>query len=297
MPVKRILSLIAVVLLLLTTLVACGASSETKTENAVSGDSDTANRAPQEGLSKTEETGQNPRPANQKLIRKVYIDAQTEDMDGLLSQVEQRITELGGYVESREIYNGTNRQTQKRTGDLTIRIPAEKLDQFVNQIQDVSNITSLRETTDDVTLAYVSTESRILALQTEETRLLELLAQAETMEDLLTIESRLTEVRTELEQVQSQLRVMDNQVNYGTVYLSIAEVEQVVQKKAESKNFFVRIGNGFVDSLVNLWFFIRELVFILLAYLPYWLFIGLGAFVTLRIVKKRKKQSAEPDKK
>ena len=67
--------------------------------------------------------------------------------------------------------------------------------------------------TENVTLQYVSTESRVKALETEQTRLLELLENAETMEDLLTIEARLTDVRWELENYASQLRVLDNQVN------------------------------------------------------------------------------------
>lgn len=235
MQFRRILAVMAVVMLLLATLTACGASSDGKSGGAEYGGDMVMDQAPQEGLTQKEEMLENQMPANQKLIRKVYMDAETEDLDTLLAQVEQRIAQLGGYVESREIYNGSSRNTRSRYGDMTIRIPADKLDQFVNQVQEVSNITSLRETTDDVTLSYVATESRIKALQTEEARLLELLAQAENMNDLLTIESRLTEVRTALEQVQSQLRVYDNQVNYGTIYLTAQEVEEYTQVEEPEK--------------------------------------------------------------
>jgi len=294
MQFRRILAVMAVVMLLLATLTACGASSDGKSGGAEYGGDMVVDQAPQEGLTQKDETFKSQMPANQKLIRKVYMDAETEDLDALLAQVEQRIAQLGGYVESREIYNGSSRNTRSRYGDMTIRIPAEKLDQFVNQVQEVSNITSLRETTDDVTLSYVATESRIKAVQTEEARLLELLAQAENMNDLLTIESRLTEVRTALEQVQSQLRVYDNQVNYGTIYLTAHEVEEYTQvEEPEKESFFERIGNGFVRSLKGLWTLLKEVVIFLVVYLPYWVLIGLGVFVTRKIQKIRRKKENE----
>lgn len=82
--------------------------------------------------------------------------------------------------------------------------------------------------------------SRITALETEESRLLELLAAAANMSDLLEIESRLTEVRTELEKVKSQLRIYENQVSYGTIYLTVSEVKEytVVEEPENSGDRF-----------------------------------------------------------
>ena len=292
MQIRRIFALFLVVMLLISVLVACGANTESKSDRvSMDVESDSMNSVPEKGLSKTEESSQTQTPVNQKLIRKVYMDAETEDLDSLLSQVEQRIAQLGGYVESREIYNGSSRNTKTRYGDLTIRIPAENLDQFVDQVHEVSNITSLRETTDDVTLDYVATESRVKALQTEEARLLELLSLAENMDDLLTIESKLTDVRTELEQVQSILKVYDNQVNYSTIYLDVTEVETyTVVEEPKTEGFFERIGNGFVRSLKGVWTVIKELVIFWIVYMPYWGIIVLGILITYWIIRIRKKK-------
>ena len=292
MQIRRIFALFLVVMLLISVLAACGADKESKSDRvSMDVESDSMNSVPEKGLSKTEESSQTQTPVNQKLIRKVYMDAETEDLDSLLSQVEQRIAQLGGYVESREIYNGSSRNTKTRYGDLTIRIPAENLDQFVDQVHEVSNITSLRETTDDVTLDYVATESRVKALQTEEARLLELLSLAENMDDLLTIESKLTDVRTELEQVQSILKVYDNQVNYSTIYLDVTEVETyTVVEEPKTEGFFERIGNGFVRSLKGVWTVIKELVIFWIIYMPYWGIIVLGALITYWIIRIRKKK-------
>jgi protein-tyrosine-phosphatase len=232
--------------------------------------------------------------SSQKLVRKVWLVAETEDLDGLLSQVQQRITELGGYVESREVYNGNSKNTYRsRNADLTIRIPAQQLNEFVAHVTENSNITSSNETADDITLSYVATQSRITALETEHARLLELLAKAETMEDLLKIESRLTDVRTELEEVTSQLRVYDNLVDYATVYLSINEVKEYTVVE-EPETVWQRIGTGFMQSLKNLGTFFTELFVFLIVALPYLIPLGVVITVIILLATKRKKPKKDP---
>ena len=226
---------------------------------------------------------------NQKLVRKIYIDAETEDLDTLLSQVDARIKELGGYCESREVYNGSASSTRRyRRATLTVRIPASQLDQFVDHVSGSSNVTSANETADDITLSYIATESRVNALQTEHDRLLELLAKAETMSDLLEIESRLTNVRAELEKIASQLKLYDNMVSYGTVNLSISEVKEYTVVE-EPETVWERIGNGFMDSLEGVGIFFRELFVFIIVALPYLVLIGIAVVLIVIIVKKRKK--------
>lgn len=236
-------------------------------------------------------------PQNQKLIRTVYMDAETEDMDTLLSQVQTRINELGGYVEAREVYNGSMyNSTRYRNANLTVRIPADKLNAFVDHVSQVSNITSSRETVDDVTLQYVAIESRIKALETEQQTLLDLMAKAETMSDLLTIESRLTEVRYELENINSQLRVYDNKINYATIHLDISEVVEYTEPEPE--NGWQRMGKGFVKSVKGVGNGLKEFFIWLVAAIPYLLLIGvigLGIFLIIwgSIRRGRKKRAAK----
>ncbi len=235
---------------------------------------------------------------SQKLVRKVWLNAETEELDGLLSQVQQRIAELGGYVESREVFNGNSKNTRRsRSADLTIRIPAEQLAQFVDHVTENSNITSSNETADDITLSYIATQSRITALETEHARLLELLAKAETMDDLLQIESRLTDVRAELEEVTSQLRLYDNLVDYATVYLSINEVKEYTVTE-EPETVWQRIGTGFMESLENLGTFFTELFVFIVVALPYLipLAIVITAVILLTIKRRKKKKDASADK-
>ncbi len=231
-------------------------------------------------------------PENRKLIQTLRITAEVQELDPALADVESRIAEQGGYVENSNIYHGGT-GSRSRNASLTIRIPADRLNDFTQQISAVSNVIFSNKSVDDVTLSYVATESRMNALKTEETRLLELLAQAENMEDLLAIESRLTDVRTELEQVTSALRVYDNQVDYATVYLDISEVK-IYTVTEEPESVGERMGTGFVNSLKNLWKGITELAVFFVANLPFILLFGTVAVVIILVVRKKKsKKKAE----
>lgn len=248
-----------------------------------------------DSASGTSDTGATPQ--NQKLIRTIRLSAETEDMDVLLSQVEKRIGELNGYVEAREIYNGSMYNSKRyRRANLTIRIPAANLDSFVSHVGEVSNITNNTETTDDVTLQYVSIESRIKALKIEEERLLELLSKADNMSDLLTIESRLTDVRYELENITSQLRVLENKVNYGTIHLEVSEVVEYTEPEPESD--WQRMCKNFVESVKDVGNGLKEFFIWLVGATPYLMLIGVitgGIFLIIffSVRRKMKKKAAQ----
>lgn len=230
----------------------------------------------------------------QKLVRNVYLNTETEDLDELLTQIDRRVAELGGYCENRDVYHGNAGEPRRyRQATLIVRIPAHLLDSFTTLVSDSSNVTSIKETAEDITLTYITTESRVNALQTEHDRLLELLAKAETMSDLLEIESRLTDVRAELEQVGSQLKLYDNMVSYGTVRLTINEVEEYTVTEEKTETFWDRISTGFMDSLKNIGTFFKELFVSAIVFLPYVLLIGLVAVIVAVVLIKKRKRKAD----
>ena len=227
-------------------------------------------------------------PENRKWIVTVYLSAETEDMDTLTANLDERIASFGGYVESQSVYNGSAYETyRRRNASLTVRIPADKVDGFVESVGEVSNVTSQEKNREDITLTYVATESRMKALQTEETRLLELLAQAETMEDLLTIEARLTDVRYELESVTSQMRLYDNQVDFATIHLNIREVKEYTP--VEEPTFWERITEGFADSIEGVGQSIVDFIAWVIIASPYLVVYGVALVVVAFLVRRLRK--------
>ena len=289
MKFKKTLALLLAALLVAGAFAGCAAESK----DSYSGGS--AEIAPGDGIYDSS-SGTSTVVTDRKLIRRITLDAETENMDTLLSGIDAKVAELGGYVESRQVYSGSSYVSyeQSRYASLTIRIPAERLDEFVGHVGDVSNVTSTSEASEDVTLNYVATESRMKALQAEEDRLLALIDEAANLSELLQLEARLTEVRTELESVTSQLKLYDNLVDYGTVNLSISEVKQYTP--TEEPSFWERISNGFAASMKNLGIILKELVIFFVCVLPYLIPLAGIAAVVLLIIKlaTRKKKAPNP---
>ena len=235
-------------------------------------------------------------PQGRKFIITMNVDAETDDLDSALERLSAALGEVNGYIQDQNIYNGSAYYGSRyRSASLTLRIPADSLDQFESSVESLSNVTSASRSSEDVTLQYVDTESRVNALKTEQDRLLELLSQAETMSDLLEIESRLTQVRSDLESYTSQLKVLENQVDYATMYLSLSEVTEYTP--VAEKTRLQQIGEGFVKSLKDLGNGILDLGVWVLVKLPYFVVIGLVGFGGYRLVRKlgRKKEKKEKE--
>ena len=297
---KRYLSVSLVLLLLLGMLTGCGASSKgAMMEAAAPQAAPAATEAVMEealydeagsGISSTATA----MPENQKLIRTVYMDAQTTSMDAVMTWLEGRVAELGGYFEQKAIRRSGSRDdgSYYRYADMMIRVPADQLDGFLAQVGENAVVTSTSEETENVTLTYVSTKSRVEALETEQKRLLELLENAETMEDLLTIEARLTDVRWELENYASQLRVLDNQVDYSTVYLNIHEVDK--PKVVTERTVWQKIGDGFAENAGDMWDGLVNTFVWMITIIPYLIPLALIAGAVLLVLKltiwRKKKQ-------
>lgn len=294
MKFKRILAVFLVMIGIFGLLTGCGAGS------APEGYRESPQSAMSEEMSndlQSADSSSMALPDSRKWIVTVDMTAETEDLDELMASVLEKIEALQGYVEHQDIYNGSSYSDYRyRSASLTLRIPADRVEEFTKSVEDAANVVSNSRQVEDVTLQYVDTESRMNALKTEEARLLELLEQAETMSDLLEVEGRLTEVRYELESVGSQLRTYDNLVDYATVHLSIEEVREYTP--LEEPTVWQRISDGFLNSLRGLGDFLVDLFVWVIVSLP--ILVPLGGVtwlvVWLILRGKRKKKAKKQQK-
>ena len=294
---KKRIAVILTLALLLSLISGCGQKSEASMDTYEMARAETyaANQDFATGLTaaSAKQTGSAIElPQNRKWVITMSLSTETGDMDTALEAISARIQQMQGYVESQNISGLSGRQ---RTASLTIRVPADQVDSFVEEVSGLTNLVSSSRNVRDITLTYTDTEGRVKALETEQTRLLELMEQAENMSDLLEIEARLTEVRYQLESYASTLRLYDNQVDYATVSLYITEVEKYTP--VEEPGFFQRITGGLAESIVNLGETIVECIVWLIVNLPYLIVLGLLGWGAAAIGKRiRRKRKAKKEK-
>lgn len=307
MKKRRYLVLLVNVMTLAMMLTGCGASStdSVKNSSAMMAESVTMDYnygydsmimeeaveyempAEAKGTEVSEETGES--LSDRKLIKTVDMTVETKEFDSFISTLETRVAQLGGYIESMETYNGSaySGYRSSRDASMTIRIPQDNLNGFLNEVSDICNIIRRSENVKDVTLTYVDLESHKKVLQAEQERLLELIERAEYIEDIITIENRLSDVRYQIESMEAQLRTYDNRVNYSTVELYIEEVQELTPVVEQTA--LERMGEGFVESVEDILDGLKEFVIWFIVNIPYFILWIIIIVIIIMIIKGLKK--------
>lgn len=220
--------------------------------------------------------------AEEKIIKTVDLSVQTKEYTAYINGINTAVTSLGGYVESSSTDLGSGSK-YNRNATYVVRIPADKLDAFLEAAGENGTVTSITEEQKNVTLEYVDLESRISAFKTERESLTKLLEKAESLENILAIQERLSEVNYEIENYTAQLRVLANRVSYSTVTMHIWEVERVTE---EEPSLWSQIKNRFLDNLDDLGDMLRTAIIDIVGGLPIILPVAAIAVITILIIRK-----------
>ncbi len=221
-------------------------------------------------------------PDSRKLIRNVDLSFETTDFDTFVQDIQSKTTALGGYIESSDL-SGNAYTDRHRYAYFTLRIPKPQVDTFLSFAEGEANLTRKYENTQDITLQYYDTESRKKALQSEYDRLLELMAKAESVDAVIAIEQRLSEIRYQLDSFESDLRRYDNQVDYSTITVNVSET--TVLTASENSGFWSRVQANLESNLEDLGDAVTSFLIWFLASIPVLLVLAILFFIIYHVVK------------
>ncbi|MBQ0059886.1 MAG: DUF4349 domain-containing protein [Lachnospiraceae bacterium] len=244
--------------------------------------------------------------SEQKLVYTCSISMETLEYNKTLQAVNDLIAQYEGIIE----YEGTSNSDYNwyRAGDhtgtwstyLTIRIPAESYQAFLTDLEGTGGqIRDKSQNVQNITGAYNDQAVLVEALKTQEERLLKMMEEAETIEEMIAVEARLTEVQTELNQANSVLSGYDTDVSYSTVNLSIQEVKDYSVVEDE-ESFGQRLARTFKNSWSDFASFLQTLVVIILYLFPFLLIlaaiVALVVFLAKKASKNRPPRAPKPKK-
>lgn len=236
-----------------------------------------------------------------KLIKNVTLRLETKEFDMFQAELNARIQSFGGYVQSSSVDGGSYySKNYRRYATVTARIPAEHLEAFVSGVSEISNVTSRSENTNDVTLSYYDMESHVKALRSEYDTLIGILEKCKELKDVISVQSRITDVLYQIESYQSKLNNYDNLVAYSTVTMNISEVER--ETVVDPETLGERITAGFNNTIAEISEDLEDFAVDFVVNLPYLLIwaaiivagvlILRGAFRKIRRKVRREKQSS-----
>lgn len=237
-----------------------------------------------------------------KIIYSADVNLETTEFEDTLEKISGLVDEYGGWIESSSIsganyYSISRGNTYNRNAAYTIRIPSDDFDTVMSGISALGNVPYSHIYTENVTTQYYDTQARIDSYKTQEESLLKLMEKAESVEDIITIESKLADVRYSIESLQTTINNWDRKVSYSTVYLSVDEVSEYTPQAVVTKTFGEKLVQALKNGFRSAGEFLSDLVLWLVEALPTILIVAViifGIFAAVRpAIKKRKAKRAE----
>ena len=305
---KKILSLLLAVLMTLS-FCACGTSSDFKTESAADYSYAEPAAAPAAGMMMAEEygSGANGLAASDampdtpsagssdinpdKIIYSADTTIETTEFDETIAGLNELIAQYDGWIESSSVnganyYSKSRGSASNRSASYTVRIPSENFQTLMNSLSTLGNIPYTHTYTQNVTAQYYDTQARMNAYKAQETKLLEMMDLAESVEDIIAIEEKLTDVRYMIESLQSSLNNWDRRVNYSTVDISVNEVSAYTPSTPVKVSYGERLVNSFVGSVKGAVEFFKDLLVFIVSIIPALVILALLFFVFRPLFRK-----------
>lgn len=281
---KKSLSLLLALLMTLS-LCACGASKSMAYESITSeapaamymsadtaAEADYGGFAVAGGANAAGEAGSDaPEADPSKIIYSADATVETTDFDGSIAKLLALVEQNKGWIEASSMSGANYRSIARgssynRSASYTLRIPSDKFELLMGSLSEIGNVPYSHTYTENVTSQYYDTQARLTAYQTQETRLLEMMEKAETVSDVIAIEEKLTELRYQIESLQSTLKNWDRQVSYSTICLEVMEVSEYTPEPQQS--YGQELWQALTGAFRDLGQFFKDLLVFLVSAIP-----------------------------
>jgi hypothetical protein len=182
-----------------------------------------------------------------KIIYSSNFNLETKEYDKSVKVLEQLCNEYGAWFENSNSYGTAERAN--RYSYYTIRVPVVNYKSFISSQSAVGIVVSSSENNRDITEQYTDLEARLASAELREERVLVILENADRLDDVLSLERELADIRYEIESLTGSLRKYDSLVSYATVTVSISEVAVYTPEPPATLTFGERLAKGFKSGI------------------------------------------------
>lgn len=232
----------------------------------------------------------------EKIIYSGSATVETTEFETAVEGLAALVHKYGGFIEQSSV-NGSNYYSisrgyaASRSAYYTIRIPSESFNSIMNELSTLGNVPYSHVYTTNITSEYYDTAARLKSYQVQEETLLALLEKAESIEDVLAVQTELSNVRYRIESLQSTIKNWDRQVSYSAIDVSIDEVREYTPEASIS--YGKRLSNAFRSGITGFWDFLKDTLIWFAESLPALVILALVVFFGTKGIKKSIKKRRE----
>lgn len=239
-------------------------------------------------LQQSEQTQIAPAAIERKIIRNADLELEAAAPAESQAKITTIAEAKGGFVIESNQSSSDIKTTERDTATMTVRVPADKFNEALDEIRKTATRT-ISETIkgQDVTEEFIDIEARIKSQKALEVQFLEIMKRSDTVDEALSIQREIAEVRGEIEKVEGRKQFLQNQSSLSTVKIRI---QSPTAFAANSSGFFYKIGESFGDGFDVALGFILGLITVATALVPFLLFIVLPIYLVVRYFTNRNRR-------
>lgn len=227
-----------------------------------------------------------PEPTERKIIRNAEMSLESENPEQAQQQITSIAESKGGFVVESQQSSSDVRSTTRDTVTMTVRVPAEKFAETLEEIRKTADRIVVETVKgQDVTEEFIDIEAQLRAKRALEAQFMDIMKRAATVEDALSVQRQLAEVRGEIERIEGRKRFLENQSALSTIKVRLQTAKVFA---SSSDGFWDRlsdsVGNG-LDIALN---FVLGLVTLVIGLLPFALLVGIPSFLIGRSLMRRR---------
>lgn len=216
-----------------------------------------------------------------KIVKNGDISFETNDIGGTRQKILVTLKSLSGYVVDDK--ESTDNEENRKDYTLNVSVPANNFDKLLSFVSSSADkIDSKNISITDVTTNYIDITTRLANKKILENRYLDLLKKALKISDLLEIENKLTEIRSDIESTQGRLNYLNKQVLYSSLNLTF------YTKQVAKTDKPVGFGYKFNKALHKGDLFLERLFFKLVALWPLWSLCVI-LFITFKMWRRKRR--------
>src|SRR5215471_956782 len=228
---------------------------------------------------------------DRKIIRNANLTVEVSSPGDSQRKVVSIAESHQGFVVTSE---STQRPSEDRnkpeiTINLVVRVPAAQFNSVMEEIRAVgARVVQEKVTGQDVTEEFMDLEARIKNQKALESQFLEIMKRAGKVDDALSVQRELAEVRTEIEKLEGRRRFIENQSSLSTINVTLQPPTKIVN----TTGFWYSVRSAFSDGVDVAAGIVLFLIRAVIAILPIILFVvlplALIAKLGLRVVRRRR---------
>lgn len=233
-----------------------------------------------------QQQGDAPAPAQRRIIRNATLTLEVEQPAKAMPRISSIAEARGGFVVTSDSvkHTGTNGAAAYEVVTVELRVPAAQFDAALADIRAAGgSVIAQKITGKDVTEEYIDLEARLRTQRALEAQLLEIMKRADAVDDAISVQRELTNVRTEIERVEGRRRFLENQSSLSTISVTLQPPAPFIGTTGFFRSIGTAFGEGVDIAATITLFFIR----LLLALIPIALFLGVPAYFILRYLARR----------